>query len=92
MYLEVGSGSKYSETELFVKRKTSLPHNFSTKSAKKLLMLLSGLIKNQMEFFFLLFRAEILIVIEFEKQILVLLFFVGSGSSLNKDKEFKKKT
>ena len=88
MYLEVGSGSKYSETELFVKRKTSLPHNFSTKSAKKLLMLLSGLIKNQMEFFFLLFRAEILIVIEFEKKILVLLFFVGSGSSLNKDKEF----
>ena len=88
MYLEVGSGSKYSETELFVKRKTSLPHNFSTKSAKKLLMFLSGLIKNQMEFFFLLFRAEILIVIEFEKKILVLLFFVGSGSSLNKDKEF----
>ena len=88
MYLEVGSGSKYSETELFVKRKTSLPHNFSTKSAKKPLMFLSGLIKNQMEFFFLLFRAEILIVIEFEKKILVLLFFVGSGSSLNKDKEF----
>ena len=87
MYLEVGSGSKYSETELFVKRKTSLPHNFSTKSAKKPLMFLLGLLKNQMEFFFLLFRAEILIVIEFEKKILVLLFFVGSGSSLNKDKE-----
>ena len=88
MYLEVGSGSKYSETELFVKRKTSLPHNFSTKSAKKPLMFLSGLIKNQMEFFFLLFRAEILIVMESEKKILVRLFFVGSGSSLNKDKEF----
>ena len=88
MYLEVGSGSKYSETELFVKRKTSLPHNFSTKSAKKPLMFLLGLLKNQMEFFFLLFRAEIFIVIEFEKNILVLLFFVGSGSSLNKDKEF----